>query len=97
MKRSITEEKVDEVKLKAQKVITIEDEEEVKPVPSTSATSDVPSSKRKLKDGRYFVKIKGVDENDCDWAISLFELIDSINPIASIHFNYCIDPHFVLK
>ncbi|KAI1721225.1 tyrosyl-DNA phosphodiesterase domain-containing protein [Ditylenchus destructor] len=99
MKRSAVEEKIDEVRsnVKVQKVITIEDDEELKSKPSTSGTTDVPHSKRILKDGIYFVKIKGVDENDCDWAITLFQLIDSINPIASIHFNYCIDPHFVLK
>uniref|UniRef100_A0A915CUV0 Tyrosyl-DNA phosphodiesterase n=1 Tax=Ditylenchus dipsaci TaxID=166011 RepID=A0A915CUV0_9BILA len=65
-----------------------------------STSSDrIPSSKKPiLNDGVYFVAINGLkDDPQPERTISLFELINKIDPIASIHFNYCIDPGFVLS
>lgn len=56
------------------------------------------NSKNKIiNDGIYFTKIKGLPEKANENTFTLFELIDKINPILSIHFNFCIDPSFILK
>ncbi|KAL3103747.1 hypothetical protein niasHS_001349 [Heterodera schachtii] len=55
--------------------------------------------------GVHLVKVAclGAEANDraidgtVPRALSLFELIRAIRPAASIHFNYCIDPQWVLR
>lgn len=53
--------------------------------------------KNYIKNGIYFTKIKGLSDKTNENTFSLFELINKINPIVSIHFNYCIDPNFLIR
>jgi hypothetical protein len=70
-------------------------------MPKSSQSQEISSSSAScsrlpLRDGVYFVSIDGLDKAS-DNSLTLFELINRVNPIASIHFNYCLDPGFVLR
>uniref|UniRef100_A0A183C2V1 Tyrosyl-DNA phosphodiesterase n=1 Tax=Globodera pallida TaxID=36090 RepID=A0A183C2V1_GLOPA len=62
-----------------------------------------PNSSDLMDGGVHLVKVEclGTEANNSKGnvprALSLFELIRAIRPIASIHFNYCIDPQWVLR
>lgn len=61
----------------------------------TKLNSNFP--KKFINNGIYYNKIENLSDKSNENILSFFELIDTINPISSIHFNYCIDPSFVLK
>lgn len=50
-----------------------------------------------LRNGIYLSKVEGLPDNYNVNALSLRELISAINPVASVHFNYCCDPEFVIR
>ena len=50
-----------------------------------------------LENGLYLSKVECLGSQANSRALSLFELIRAIRPIASIHFNFCIDPGWVLR
>uniref|UniRef100_A0A914MLZ9 PLD phosphodiesterase domain-containing protein n=1 Tax=Meloidogyne incognita TaxID=6306 RepID=A0A914MLZ9_MELIC len=50
-----------------------------------------------LGNGLYLTKIDCLPPETNQRALSLFELIRQIRPIASIHFSFCIDPGWVIK
>lgn len=62
---------------------------------ATGSTSE--ARKAALRNGIYLSKVEGLPEPYNENALSLRELISAISPIASIHFNYCCDPEFVVR
>lgn len=87
MKRNSTKE-VEETTIKCAKNVSVE-------AGSFSHTND--PNKYHISNGIYFVKIPGLDTNASFSTFTLSELINRINPILSIHFNYCIDPDFLIR
>lgn len=66
--------------------------------PSRSSTSIAGQVYRTpLCNGIYLTKVEGLSRDANRSAFSLFEIINKVNPIASIHFNFCIDPNFVIR
>lgn len=64
--------------------------------PSSSSSTDK-IDKYPIENGLYLTKIEGLDTSSFSQTFTLSELIDRINPITSIHFNFCIDPDFLIR
>lgn len=90
MKRNSTKE-VEETTIKCAKNVSGEAESNI----SFNHTNE--PNKYHISNGIYFVKIPGLDTNVSFLTFTLSELINRINPILSIHFNYCIDPDFLIR
>jgi len=56
---------------------------------------------RTIPNGIHFSKVRGLDFTPTTTppisSLSLLELVSRLNPTASIHFNYCIDPSWLLQ
>jgi hypothetical protein len=50
-----------------------------------------------LENGIYWTKVSVLDEKYNEKALYLFDLINRINPIASIHFNFNMDVNFIIR
>uniref|UniRef100_A0A914EKP4 Tyrosyl-DNA phosphodiesterase n=1 Tax=Acrobeloides nanus TaxID=290746 RepID=A0A914EKP4_9BILA len=50
-----------------------------------------------LENGIYWTKVSVLDAKYNEKALSLFELINRVNPIASIHFNFNMDVNFIIR
>ncbi|CAI4227905.1 unnamed protein product [Auanema sp. JU1783] len=56
------------------------------------------SVQKELTSGNmYFTKIEGLSHKFNNFAFSLREILDTITPTNSIHFNFMIDPHWLLS
>lgn len=71
--------------------------DETENVVASSKSKEIRFGQTLISNGFYLSKIECLGTEANQKALSLFELIHSIRPIASIHFNFSVDPEWLLK
>lgn len=65
--------------------------------PTASTSNTLESTNNLLIDGMYWTKVECLSESANSRALSLYDLVRKIRPLASLHFNFCIDSKWVLR